>query len=453
MTMRAAILLLTMGTCAYAWDCPAASANPQQDERQVRQSGQVAREAFRRGDYARAAKGFRQALCLAPDNADLHHGLGLAEAAAGNFEAALRELERADQLSPRDFGILLSRAQVEISAGNLENAVGKVGQAEMVAPASGRDAIGKLHAQLGGALLQQRKLDLALAQLLRATRAGQRDASTVLSLSALENNLGAYSEAAREAATLDHDAQATTAQRAAAAAIAGLAYKNQKKSEDAIRCLKHAIELAPSEIAYMALAEIYQTSERSPEAAKLLEQGVAVMPVSQKIAEAFGRSLVEAGSNERAVAFLQKLTQAQPDHAEGWRWLAQAQSSLGQFQKATGSLKQLAARKPDYPMIDLMIAQSLLKWDPPQHEQALSYLERAARTSATDADVFYLLGKVYYSMGRYEAAVQPLQHAIELGPSVSTTYYQLGQVLQKLGREAEAREQFEKMKYLRESAP
>src|SRR5439155_8902057 len=110
---------------------------------------------------------------------------------------------------------------------------------------------------------------LALAELLRATRDGLQDPAILLMLSTLENNMGAYADAVRDATSVDGSAE----QRATAAAIAGLAYKNQKKNEDAIRLLKHAIELAPSEIAYLALAEIYETSQKPADAARLLEQG------------------------------------------------------------------------------------------------------------------------------------------------------------------------------------
>ena len=69
----------------------------------------------------------------------------------------------------------------------------------------------------------------------------------------------------------------------AAVAVAGLAYKNQKKNEDAIRTLKHAIELGPGEPAYLALAEIYQKSEQPAEAARLLTQAAQALPGSGRV--------------------------------------------------------------------------------------------------------------------------------------------------------------------------
>src|SRR6266700_8388539 len=103
--MSSAIVLLL--ALAAASDCPPAG------QLNYQKLGQAAQQAFQRRDYAEAAKNFRLALCVAPDNADVYHGLGLAEAAAGHFDLAEKALAQADRLSPRNFAILLARAQVQ----------------------------------------------------------------------------------------------------------------------------------------------------------------------------------------------------------------------------------------------------------------------------------------------------------------------------------------------------
>ncbi len=431
----AIIILLALAAAA---DCPPQQLNYQK-------LGQAAQQAFQRGDYAEAARNFRLALCIAPNNADVYHGLGLAEAAAGHFDLADKALAQADRLSPQKFAILLPRAQVQASAGNFEQSSRTLGEAERLAPAGSEATIVQLHGQLGGALLQKGQLDLALAQLLRATRGGLRDPSILLMLATLENNLGAYDDAIRDALSVN----GAPAQQATAVAVAGLAYKNQKKAEDAIRTLKRAIELGPGEPAYLALAEIYQQSEQPAEAAKLLTQAADALPGSGAIAVSLGRSLIDAGDYQRAEAVLAAVTQKNPADVEARRWLAQAQSSAGKYKEATATLEQVAKWQPAYPMIDIMMAQSLLKWESPDYERALRYLDRAGQAAPTDPDVPYLRGKIYFSLGRYAEAIKPLQRAIELGPGVATPYYQLGQALQRLGRDAEAREQFDKFKYLK----
>ncbi len=71
------------------------------------------------------------------------------------------------------------------------------------------------------------------------------DSAVLLTLATLENNLGAYADAERDANAVSAG-NVTREQRSTAAAIAGLAYKNEKKNEDAIRSFRASIELSPS---------------------------------------------------------------------------------------------------------------------------------------------------------------------------------------------------------------
>jgi Flp pilus assembly protein TadD len=50
--------------------------------------------------YAEAIRYYREASCLASDNASVSYGLGTAEAASGDFLAARKSLSVADRLQP-----------------------------------------------------------------------------------------------------------------------------------------------------------------------------------------------------------------------------------------------------------------------------------------------------------------------------------------------------------------
>lgn len=78
----------------------------------------------------------------------------------------------------------------------------------------------------------------------------------------------------------------------------------------------------------------------------------------------------------------------------------------------------------------------------------LDELSLAERAAPSDADVFYLRGKIFLSQGRYQEALADLQRSIELRPMESSPYYQLGKVYQKLGKPEMARQQFDRLKYL-----
>jgi tetratricopeptide (TPR) repeat protein len=307
-----------------------------------------------------------------------------------------------------------------------------------------------MYARLGRAYVEQKQPEHALAALLRAQRTGPIDADTVLLLSTIENSQGAYDDAAQNSlALLGAGSLANDSQKGVAAGIAGLAYKNQKRTDDSIRMLHLANRLSPTPTSYLALAEIYQSIGKLPEAVKVLEAAHAAIPNSAAIAVALGRSLADAGDSRRAVDVLTPATRRWPDEREAWRWLAEASNAAGQEGPAIAALKELERRAPDYPMIHVMLAQAYLKQQPVDYKATLRLLDRAEKASPSDPDVYYLRGKIYVEQGRLEEAVAPLRRAIELAPTAAASYYQLGLVYRRLNRPSEAVQQFDRFHFFK----
>ena len=92
---------------------------------------------------------------------------------------------------------------------------------------------------------------------------------------------------------------------------------------------------------------------------------------------------------------------------------------------------------------------AMLKADHPDYDRALQYLNRAVRTTPSDADLYFMLGKTYFAMGRYAESADNLRKATQLGSNSSLVYYQLGRALEKQGRDAEAKQQFETVRLLK----
>jgi tetratricopeptide (TPR) repeat protein len=434
--MPAAVLLLALAQC---------TASPERFQ-DLERSGQ---EAFVRRDFARAVEYLRQAVCYAPANPRAWHELGLAQAASGDFAAADASLTKAARLAPRDPGILVGHAQVQLSLGQPDRA-----RVTLHGASAAPQVLAPLYIQLGRAYVERKELEPALASFLRAQQAGALDVETLLLLATIENSLGAYADAAASALpVLDAGSPASDAQKGAAAAIAGLAYKNQKRFEDAIRLLDQANRLVHNPTGYLALAEIYESMGKPAEATRVLRDARAVLPDSAAIGVALGRNLIAAGDNSAAADVLTRVTQQSPGEAEAWHRLAEARIALGQGRAAIAALQELVRREPGYPMIDVMLAQAYLKSEPVAYENALRMLDRAEQTSPEDPDVYYLRGKIYAEQGRPEDAVAPLRHAIELAPTAATSYYQLGLVYRKLNRPADAAREFERFNFFKRPAP
>jgi len=101
-------------------------------------------------------------------------------------------------------------------------------------------------------------------------------------------------------------------------------------------------------------------------------------------------------------------------------------------------------------MVHVLIVRAMLNCAQPDYAKALEELDSAEEASPSDADVFYLRGKVYIETFHNEDAVAALLRAIELRPMDSGPYYQLGRLYQKLGKTELAKEQFDRMKFLLE---
>ena len=440
--MRAALLLALVWARVVCAQCPESPSRFQELEK-------AAQEAFAHRDFARAVEYLRKAACYAASNPRAWHELGLAEAAAGDFHSADTALTKAANLAPRDSGILLSYAQVQLSLGNVDQARATLHRAAQPGSAAPQ-LLAPMYVQVGRAYMERKEFDPALAAFLRAQQAGPVDVETLLLLATIENSQGAYADAARNARLiLDSGSPVPDAQKGAAAAIAGLACKNQKHFGDAINLLEKANALAPTPTSYLALAEIHASTGKPAEAARVLHAAHAALPDNTAIGIALGRNLIETGDNPAAADVLAEITRHSPDEGEAWHRLAEARIALGQGGAAIAALQELTRRNPNYPMIDVMLAQAYLKQEPVDYSKALDMLERAEKTSPLDPDIYYLRGKIYAEQGRLEDAIPPLRRAIALAPTAATSYYQLGLVYRKLNRPADAAQEFERFNFFK----
>ena len=145
---------------------------------------------------------------------------------------------------------------------------------------------------------------------------------------------------------------------------------------------------------------------------------------------------------------LRALLKQAPDVDEAYIGLADAANKSGNAAQEVEALERLAQRKPDYPMIHLLLARALVKAQPVNGKRVERELSLAERQSPTDADIPYLRGKTLIALSRYQDAVQPLERSIELRPMEAGPYYQLARVYQKLGKPELARDLFERIKFL-----
>lgn len=433
----------------FASVCPSPTLSPQQIQARFQELDRSAQVEFRHAEFAEASEDFRQATCFAPESIRPYYelyGSATRAVATGDFVRAREILQEADRLRP-DYPLPLAMlVKVSLISGDIANL-----KISLLAAARRFPRDGRLHADLAQDLLHQKQYDLALAEALRAEKSGAASARVGLNLAVLENQVGAFGDAARLAAAIEEQAGLSEKERASAAGIAGLSLENLGQLQEAIRHFKMAIRFDPNqEQPYLALARIYTEQQDHHAAVEILEQAGKILGDSPNVLLGLGSALVSTEQYQSASLLLARLIQSSPDQLEAYPKLAEAYRNMGEPGLATETLRQLARRKED-PMLHVVIARSLLDEEKIDYSLVLQELAAAEKASPDDYDVHYLRGKVFLAMGQYAQALAPLRHAIELRPTEPGAYYQLGLAYRKLRQPGLAKEQFERLEYLKGS--
>jgi len=445
---RAAVFLAAgLYSCmpALATDC-GTGLSAQEKIIKFKQLDTEAEGAMQQHRPAEAVRLYKDAVCLVPSSARGYYGLGVAEAAAGDFLNARESLRTADRLQPTTGMPLVMQVRVNFSLGDMNALKENLREAADRFP---HDA--QLHTTLARFLAERNLFVLALAEAIRSQQ-GSEDWNAKVQLAVLENTVGAYEDAIRNALAVEQNHRIPPQARGAAAGIAGLSYEGLHQVQKAIQYLDEAIQLDQSQDnSYLALADLFEQEQKFAEAVNVLTQARAHIPDSNTVLLALGADLVRAEHYKEGVKVLRELLQKAPDTPQAYISIADAARKTGDAAEEVTALHELQRYKPDYPMIHVLLARAMLNQEPPDYRNILDDLSIAAKNAPNDPDVYFLQGKVYVALGRYEQALPALQHSIDLRPTEPSPYYQLARVYQKLGKTQMAREQFERVKYLESS--
>jgi tetratricopeptide (TPR) repeat protein len=398
--------------------------------------------------FSDAVQLYREATCLAPESPRGLYGLGVAQAASGDFLGARESLRKADRIQPTSPLPLAMQVRIDYSLNDMDALKADLREEAERFP---RDA--QLHALLARFLAEKKLMVLALAESLRAQQAGGGDSDSRVQLAILENAAGAYEDAIRNAAAVEKGGDTSNALRASAAGVAGLSYESTGQRDEAIARLQAAIRLDPSrENSYLALADLFEQAQKYSDAVSVLEEGRKNIPSSSAILLPLGADLIRTEKSQEGIAVLRELLQQSPDQDQAYLSIADASRKMGNSAQELEALEALSRRKPDYPMIHVLIARAMLNANPVDYAKVLEELAAGEKVAPTDPDVFYLRGKVYAATGRSSEAIATLKRSIDLRPLEPSPYYQLARLYQKAGKSDLAKEQFERLKVL-EAAP
>ncbi|HLG19587.1 MAG TPA: tetratricopeptide repeat protein [Bdellovibrionota bacterium] len=228
--------------------------------------------------------------------------------------------------------------------------------------------------------------------------------------------------------------------------------------------------------AHFLLGKIYGAQKQWDKSEDEFKKVVALDPSGDEEAViALATVYVESKRPEKAVAVLEALTQANPDHLLGYYYLGRVYSELDRFDDAIRAYEKAVAINPVFSsalraialiyeyqgkkdeavetlqrVLDIEIDNANVRnhlgqlyLERNDLDSALKQFEIVARDHPKDVTARLRIGLIYLQRGDYKEAEKILRELLKDAPELQRVRYYLGVVMEKLGDKPGARKQFE----------
>jgi superkiller protein 3 len=128
-------------------------------------------------------------------------------------------------------------------------------------------------------------------------------------------------------------------------------------------------------------------------------------------------------------------------HSEGTKLMLEKE-----YQKAILFLKKAIELNPEFSEAYYNLGLSYERLG--EYKDSIKSLNKAITLSPDDANAYYALGYVYYQKKKYKKAVEAFEHSARLKPDNPFTYSKLGHTYLAWGKVERAREQYQVLKTL-----
>lgn len=194
------------------------------------------------------------------------------------------------------------------------------------------------------------------------------------------------------------------------------------------------------EIPITTMAEAEATLRVLPAGASLPDEAAYLDRSVRERWNDYGIGLLLQGDLKAAEAAFLKVTQMEPDYADGWVNVARARIQEGNLAGAEEMLRQALARDGQLAKTHFFLG-SVLK-SSGRYDEALGHLRQAAARYPRDRVVLNQTGRVLFLKRQYRDAVELLQRVLTIDPEDLQAHYNLMLCWQGLGdTEAARREQ------------
>jgi tetratricopeptide (TPR) repeat protein len=408
--------------------------------RQLREALSLAKQGDRQGAMTLALQLLQRNPTFVP--AIKLKGMLLEE--AGQSSAAGATYEEALKLAPNDPDLLLKTGIYKLAEGDWKHAIPLLQHCVKILPADG-DA----QYYLAQAYHLNGQDDLALIAIRRSLKAEPDNPSVWQKYGELLCGTGDCAGGLRWLLKAQHsDASLPRIDYDIAAAD----FKLMDLSA-AAQYAERAVQANPKDgTALQLLATIDVKVARWQEAKSAYQQLLIIKPNDPEILLGLGQCDVELKNYDTAVETLESLLRLDPTHLLAHFYLSRAFAGMGRTEAAQheAALHHLMMQKATFvPAVETESRESPIKSQAQQllstHREAEAlhlYQQHFQGTSATLADAYVFVGKLYLFMGKTEDGLRCLQHALKIQPTVRGAHNYEGILALKLGDLTRAENEF-----------
>ena len=372
-----------------------------------------------------AEAAFRKAIDAQPEVEPSHRGLGLALREQGRLAEAMRELETATQLDPKD-------ADAHYTLGSIEWALGASTSSD---PGRPRGLSSSDYQNLAGVefskALALSPLDTTLrlnlvALYLNANRPhdavmqGEEAVRVAPDNAAAHVALGRayFASGEEEKAATEYQAAAKLDPKAGSAYLAlGELRMFQHRTPQAEDALRHALEVSPDlGPAYADLARILESEGKSTEARTLLEKAVKLNAQDWQSQYELAVLLNQAGETARATELLTAVLRVNPDFPGAREQLVTGVLRRGDAKSATEQAEKMIAQDPQGAEGHRIMALAL--WKQRDYDGALTECAMALNSDPNSAAMLVLQSIAFWESGRKKDAQNAYKQAAKVEPKV-----------------------------------
>ena len=271
--------------------------------------------------------------------ATAHNLLGVIYNARGKHKEAVKSVQRATNLDPKNAQFLANLGEMERQRGKLPEALAALTQALRVNP-----KLSQAHNNLGIVCYERREYERAVECYGMAIALKKRFPEA-------HNNIGnALRALGRADEALEHYQQALLCRESYAEAYNNMAsvLRDRDQMVEAEHCYRKAIQIKPKYLeAYSNLAGLLSDNDRENEALRVLGDALRIDPACVPALVQIARTQLRLGNFIQAEQACRLALKKDPASAEGLSVLGQVLHETDRFAEALASYKKALELKPD----------------------------------------------------------------------------------------------------------